>query len=181
MEVIQRIEKAFNCKIYDRDLAICIIEMAEERSDVLICATFFDDHVSLYAWNNKYQLWDDIGGEFSEGIAYNTSTIYDIILVSQLYPNLLLECRCNLAQETKPIMLLQTVTKQIDMSKINVLRIFQYIGSFSDEDEICRKWYDIKYACLINLYIHTKSENQDLIDRMKQFFENTAMRVKWLS
>lgn len=181
MEVIKRIEKAFNCKIYDRDLAICIIELAEKHSDNLICATFFDDHLSLYAWNSKYQLWDDIGEEFSEGIAYSKSTIYDIILVSQLYPNLLSECRCNLEQATKPIMLLQTVTKQIDMSKINVLRIFQYIGTFSKEDEIYEKWHNIKYACPINLYIHTKLEDQDLIDRMKQFFENTAMNAKWLS
>ena len=73
MEVIQKIEQILNCKIYNLDLIKYIIKMIKTYPDEILCVTFFDDHLLLYAWNNKWHLWDDIGHEFNEEIVYGDS------------------------------------------------------------------------------------------------------------
>lgn len=178
MDIISKINKELNYKICNTDLIQNIIWKIISHPDRRICVTFYIDNMSVFMWNGKHMGWEEILHDLYDEIAYDDSTIYDIIAISQIYANVMLEWRNGYGKKTIYSLALNSELSEIKPKPIiRILRIYQYVSEEYEVTHLYRHWENLRYSCLIHLYIHYTS-NKILADEIDMFYENTAIQFR---
>lgn len=178
MDIISRIEQELNYQICNPDLIQNIIWKIGSYPNRYICVTFYVDNMSIFMWNGKHVGWEEILHDLYDEIAYDDSTIYDIIAISQIYDNIILEWKNGYRKKTIYSLALNPELSDIKPKPIiRILRIYQYISEEYEVVNLYKHWENLRYSCLIHLYIHyTLGKIQ--YDEIDMFYGNTAIQSK---
>lgn len=164
MDIISKIKQELNYVVFDEMVTSSVYKNWLETKETFKCLTIGCNYIAIYesknciAWKSNYS--------FNFNNLNVLRYIRDMAALSLCLENTFLE-------------ILGIENFGIFVTNNNFSNVCIYIG-ISQSRETFDKFIDVKYGCLLKLFIHVESSEAESIEFIEQFFESTAFDIVWL-
>lgn len=164
MDIISKIKQELNYVVFDEMVTSRVYKKWIEIQEKFKCLTIGCNYIAIYGSKNciSWKSYYSINFNNLNAMRYTR----DMAALSLCLENTFLE-------------ILGIENFGIFVTNNNFSNVCIYIG-ISQSRETFNKFIDVKYGCLLKLFIHVESSEAESIEFIEQFFESTAFDIVWV-